>query len=186
MLAAFEEYEKTEIIHGFAYQRAPAIINHVRIRGNIEHIFATYLKGKRCEMFFEFDVILDEENTFIPDVIINCDPSKVHQDGIHGAPDLVVEILSRSTLKRDRTVKKDAYEKAGVKEYWIVSPNDKTIEIYRLQDGKFYLDKAVGVVPDWEMKRMTEQEKAEVEFSFKVSLYDDFVVQVEDVFEGVE
>ena len=55
-----------------------------------------------------------------------------------------------------------------------------------LQDGNFYLDKAVGVVPDWEMKRLTEQERAEVGFSFKVSLYDDFVVQVEDVFEDVE
>ena len=185
MLADFEEYDRTEVIDGVEYQMSPPNMSHVVIRGNIESIFRQYLKGKRCKVFSEFDVILDEENTFIPDVIINCDPSKVHQDGIHGAPDLAVEILSRSTLKRDRTVKKDAYEKAGVKEYWIVSPNDKTIEIYRLQDGKFYLDKAVGVVPDWEMKRMTEQERAEVEFSFKVSLYDDFVVQVEDVFEDV-
>lgn len=180
-----DEKRKYEIIGGTAYMMGRQNANHARIARNLSTILGNYLKGKRCEMFFEFDVILDEENTFIPDVIINCDPGKVHQDGIHGAPDLVVEILSRSTLKRDRTVKKDAYEKAGVKEYWIVSPNDKTIEIYRLQDGKFYLDKAVGVVPDWEMKRLTEQERAEVEFSFKVSLYDDFVVQVEDVFEDV-
>ncbi|MBR0284232.1 MAG: Uma2 family endonuclease, partial [Selenomonadaceae bacterium] len=144
MLVDFEEYDRTEVIDGVEYQMSPPNMSHVVIRGNIESIFRQYLKGKRCKVFSEFDVILDEENTFIPDVIINCDASKVHQDGIHGAPELVVEILSRSTLKRDRTVKKDAYEKAGVKEYWIVSPNDKTIEIYRLQDGKFYLDKAVG------------------------------------------
>ena len=180
------EERKYEVIGGTAYMMGRQNADHASVSRNISGIFYTYLKGKRCKVFSEFDVILDEENTFIPDVIINCDASKVHQDGIHGAPDLVVEILSRSTLKRDRTVKKDAYEKAGVKEYWIVSPNDKTIEVYRLQNGKFYLDKAVGVVPDWEMKRLTEQERAEVEFSFKVSLYDDFFVQVEDVFEGVE
>ena len=186
MLAECEEYEKTEIIHGVEYQMAPARINHVRIRGNIDHIFAAYLKGKRCEAFSEAGVFLESNDLLIPDVVIVCDKSKIHYDGIHGAPDLVVEILSPSTGTIDKTTKKDIYESIGVKEYWIVDPKAQSIEVYKLKDNRFYLDEMYHALNQIEWDAMPEKDRQKMKLSLKVSLYDDLDIPLKDIFAGVE
>ena len=118
--------------------------------------------------------------------MIICDPEKIEDDGIHGTPDLVVEILSPSTARKDRNEKYFIYEKYGVKEYWIVSPGDKSVEVYLLKDGKFVLDDVYPIYKDYEWDKLTDEEKAEVKFSIKVSLYDDFEVSLADIFEDVK
>lgn len=72
-----------------------------------------------------------------PDLIVVCDENKITDKNIIGAPDLVVEVLSPSTAKNDRLIKFNSYEKAGVKEYWIVDPYNQTIEVYLLENGAF-------------------------------------------------
>ena len=72
---------------------------------------------------------------FVPDFMVVCDREKIKADGVHSAPDLVLEVLSPSTAKNDKGYKKSVYESSGVPEYWIVSPKEKSIEVYLLQDG---------------------------------------------------
>lgn len=177
----------TEIINGQEVLMSPRpALTHSAVAGNIHAIFRRFLRGKRCKTFIEPDVFLDENNNFVPDVLIVCDRDKMKGDGIYGAPDLVVEVLSPSTATRDRGIKKDAYEKAGVQEYWIVDPVSKSIDVYHLKDEKFILDHVYTVYPDWEWERMTEDQRAAARLTVKVSLYDDLFVDVREVFEDID
>ena len=117
--------------------------------------------------------------------MIVCDPDKIKSDGVHGAPDLVVEVLSPSTVKNDRAHKKDVYERCGVREYWIVNPADKTVEQYFLQNGKFSLYETYAILPDWMLAKMKPEEREGVAQSFKCSLYDDLAISLEDIFARV-
>ena len=95
----------------------------------------------------------------------------------------MAEILSPSTRKRDITVKKDIYERSGVKEYWIISPKDEAIEVYRLNEqGAFYLDNVYTRFTESEWERLRDEEKAEQNLSLKISLYDDLEIQLDDIF----
>ena len=185
-LAYAEEYDE-EIINGRVVLMSPRpAIDHIRVAGNIYNIFSNFLKGRKCEAFPDgTELHLDEENVFIPDAMIVCNPDIVRKRGIFGAPDLVVEVLSPSTTKNDIGEKKAVYEKHGVKEYWIVSPVARSIEVYLLQDGKFHLDEVYHGYQDGELDWMKEEERAKIAFSLKVSLYDDFVISVKDIFARV-
>jgi Uma2 family endonuclease len=120
--------------------RCPNIL-HNEIFGNIGVQFHNFLKEikKSDDVFFKTEVELQTNmNVFIPDVAIVCDPEKIaNGQRVEGAPDLVVEVLSPSTALRDMTLKKEVYEKYGVKEYWIVSPDEKAVQIFILKDGQF-------------------------------------------------
>jgi len=97
--------------------------------------------GKGKVFIAPFDVYLDEENAYQPDLVVVLKDSRarVEERGIFGAPDVVVEILSPSTAYYDLTEKKDVYERVGVKEYWIVDPKRKTFEIYSNSEEGFKL-----------------------------------------------
>ena len=137
-----------------------------------------YLKGKPCEAFSDgTDVFLTDEDRVIPDVMIICNKDIIEKDGIHGAPDLVVEVLSPSSAKNDRGYKKDLYERSGVKEYWIVDPNTHSIESYLINDGKYRL---FGLFPA--SLPFTEKELAEIKKEIPVSLYSDFTIPLEEIF----
>ncbi|MBQ7514788.1 MAG: Uma2 family endonuclease [Schwartzia sp.] len=174
----------TEIIDGQEVAMSPRpALEHSHIILNLARIFSIYLRGKRCKAFVEPELILDEKNHFAPDLAIVCDKSKMKANGIYGAPDLVVEVLSPATMTRDKGIKKATYEAAGVREYWIVSPLEKSIEVYHLKEGRFQLDGVYCVFPEWEWERMSEDERAAARLSVKVSLYDDLLVDVREVFE---
>lgn len=185
---AYKDELPTEKIDGKIVMMSPRpAVSHNTIVLNIASIFHRFLKGKRCRAFTDgVDVHLDENNTIIPDVMIVCDRSKIHPDGIYGAPDLVVEVTSPSTARRDFTVKLKAYERAGVREYWLVNPIGKQIEVYLLHDKKFELDNVYTVHPDWEWAQMTEEERAEAQLTVKVSLYEDLYVDIREVFENID
>lgn len=186
-LAYQEEYISTELINGQVVLMSPSpAINHNRVKGNIYNLFKNHLRGRSCEAFTDStDVYLTEKDCFIPDVMIVCDADKIKKDGVHGAPDLVVEVLSPSTMKRDRTYKKEVYAKCGVKEYWLVDTNNKTVEQYLLQDGQLVLHEIYTVFPDFMLEKMSEEERAGLITEFKCSLYDDLLIKLEDVFERV-
>ena len=184
---AYQDAFPEELINGKVVAMSPAATNHNRISGRIFSIFDHYLSGKKCEPFADGEnLFLSEKNHFIPDVMIVCDPDKIKSDGVHGAPDLVVEVLSPSTAKNDKGYKKEAYAAAGVKEYWIVSPNDKLLEQYLLKDGQFILHDVYVIHPDYELAKMTEEERAALVTEFKCSLYDDLLISLEDVFRRVK
>jgi len=184
-LAYKEEYNDHEIINGEIYMMSRPNTDHMQVEGNIYSAFKNYLKGRSCRPFNETDVFLDKNNNVVPDVMIVCNPEIIKKQGIYGTPDLMVEILSPSTARKDKMEKFKLYEKYGVKEYWIVSPEMKSVEVYLLNDGKFELNGVYIIYPDYEWDRLTEQKKAEVQFEIKISLYEDFIVRLEDIFENV-
>lgn len=95
--------------------------------------------------FAPYDVYLGKRNVFQPDIlfIANHHLSNIQNDGLHGAPDLIIEILSPSTAKYDLEEKKDMYEQYGVQEYWIVDPSNKQVWGYQLID-KYYKELSTG------------------------------------------
>lgn len=184
----YKEEPRYEIINGQTVMMSPSpALNHTRVSRNIDRLFGRYLEGKRCEAFPDgVDVHLDDKNTVIPDAMIICNKDIIKKDGIYGAPDLVVEVLSPSTGKKDKGYKKSLYERHGVKEYWIVDPISKSIEVYLLKDSKYDLDNVYTIYPDWQWEKMTDEEKAEAALVLKVSLYDDFAISLYDIFKNVD
>ena len=172
-LAYQEEYSdprREELLDGQVVQMAPSPnVNHNSISSNIFRIFDRYLGRKRCKPFMDgTDVYLTENDVFVPDMMVVCDRSKIRWNGVH---DLVVEVLSLGTAKRDRGYKKDMYEKCGVREYWIVSPKEKTVEVYLLEDGHFRLDGAYSLVPEEILRELKEKDRKNIISQFKCSLY---------------
>ena len=183
-----DERENYELINGEVYMMSRPSVKHWRISNNIIRKFEKYLRGKTCEAFGEVDVHLSADTNVVPDAMIVCNPDIVEDDGIHGVPDLIVEILSPSTARKDRMVKFRLYERCGVKEYWIVNPRERSVEVYLSIDEHFELDGVYQFFTEAEYKRLTDREKSEAEAQqkIKVSLYDDFIVDVKDVFEDVD
>ena len=177
---------REELIGGTWVAMAPAVTDHNRIKLNISSLFWSYLGDRECEVLPDGEaVFLTDNDYFIPDVMVVCDPDKVRKDGVHGAPDLVAEVLSPGTAKRDRGYKKDVYERSGVKEYWLLDPAGKSLEQYLLRDGKYHLENVYTIYPEWMKKRMKPQELAAIQTEFKCSLYDDLTIRLEDIFRRV-
>ena len=182
-MGVLADYQKSELIDGVVYDMSPANTKHIFIQGNIFNLIRNFLRGKRCKVMFEAEVRFDEKNHFIPDIAIVCDPHKIKSSYIDGAPDFVAEVLSRSTKKRDITVKLKTYEKYGVREYWVVDPKAESIDVYLLKDGKFELDETYHNVSEEELAELSEEDRAKERLSLKLSLYDELEIQVKDVFE---
>ena len=123
---AYQEERREEIIGGKVVMMSPRpSFNHNQVSYNISRLFGNYLYEKKCTPIADgMDLYLDEDNQFVPDFMVVCDPDKIKSDGVHGAPDLVVEVLSPSTARNDRTHKKETYANCGVREYWIIHPED--------------------------------------------------------------
>ncbi len=181
---AYQEERREELIGGKVVAMSPRpSFNHNRVAFNIAVLFDNYLKGKKCTPFSDgTDLYLTEDDRFIPDVMIVCDPDKIKSNGVHGAPDLVVEVLSPSTMRNDKTHKKDVYARCGVREYWIVSPEEKSVEVYRADGGELVLHDIFALHPDWQLAQMSEEERAAVATHFQCSLFDDFDISLEDIF----
>ncbi len=138
------EKEHAEIINGEVFMMAPPSRMHQEISTELVRQLANFLEGKRCKVYpapfgvrlFEVDGDTpDDVDTMVePDISVVCDKSKLDDHGCKGAPDMVVEVLSPSTQRHDRLVKLGLYQRAGVREYWIVNPEDRTVQVM-LQDG---------------------------------------------------
>ena len=180
---AYQEERREELINGEIVMMAPASTNHTFTTGNIYGIFWNYLKGRKCTPIADGSTVyLTDNDHFVPDFMVVCDPDKIKSDGVYGAPDLVVEVLSPSTMRNDRKRKKDVYAKCGVREYWLVSPGDKFVEVYRADGTGFILHDIYALLPNWQLARMSDEERAAVVTHFKCSLFDDLDISLEDVF----
>ncbi|MCL2349982.1 MAG: Uma2 family endonuclease [Defluviitaleaceae bacterium] len=174
-----------EILDGIIYPMARPGAGHIDVAYNISSIFKNYLKTKLCRAYIEPYVYFEKDDQVIPDVAIICDLERWEGYKYCGVPALVVEILSRSTSKRDKGYKKDLYERHGVQEYWIVEVASQTIEVYLLKDDKYILSNVYAELKDWEIESLSEKEREKFSLTFKVHLYDDFVIDVREVFEDV-
>ena len=179
---AYREDVREEVIGGETVMMAPALSNHNRIARNLTRIFDTYLRNKTCEYFPDGEgLFLSEEEEYIPDGMVVCDPEKVNYRGVFGPPDLVIEILSRATAKFDRGHKMEVYARYGVSEYWIIDPVRLTVEQYFLKDGSFLLQNRYGKAASAGAEQRTTEASA-----FRCSLYDDLIISLEDVFARVK
>jgi len=139
--------ERVELIKGKVFKMSPAPnFMHQELVGRFYLQLANHLHGNSCKvMLSPFDVRFPRKTkndqdiitVLQPDLCVVCDISKLDERGCLGAPDVVIEILSRATTKRDLKFKYEVYEEAGVKEYWVVSPGEQTLTIYTNIDGKF-------------------------------------------------
>ena len=146
--------ERWELIDGVAYNMSPAPTTpHQGIGLTIASELRAFLKGKPCQVFIApCDVFFprvreqdeDSVDTVVqPDVLVVCDPGKILTKGIWGAPDLVVEILSPSTSKKDLREKFDLYERSGVREYWVIEPRARWLQVHRLAEGRYASDRSL-------------------------------------------
>jgi Uma2 family endonuclease len=136
-----------ELIDGVAYAMAPAPArSHQEMLGGIFSQVHAALEGRRCRAYIApFDVRLphrdeadDDIDTVVqPDLSVVCDRDKLDARGCRGAPDWIVEVLSPTTAGHDMIVKRRLYERAGVREYWLVHPTDRVVTVYTLRDGAY-------------------------------------------------
>jgi Uma2 family endonuclease len=140
--------ERLELIKGYIFKMSPAPAEiHQRISAIVGNEIYNYFKGKPCNVYTApFDVRLvrksasDKEIITVvqPDICVICDLSKIDKKGCIGAPDIIVEILSPGNNKTELKNKYEVYEEAGVKEYWIIQPSEKTFFRYILNEkGQF-------------------------------------------------
>lgn len=172
----WDDGERWELIDGIAYNMTPAPSRfHQRVSGQLFLQFGNFLSNSSYEVYSApFDVRLpegDEADEAIstvvqPDISVVCDPSKLDNKGCKGSPDLVVEILSPATARKDLKEKFIRYERAGVREYWIADPSGKTVTVFKRTDaGLFGRPDVYG-----------EEER------IKVSIFEDLEIDLQPVF----
>ena len=173
----YPEDERWEIFDGVPYMQAAPTPIHQEISMELSKQIAVYLTDKTCKIYpAPFCVRLtqgvyeenekDVKNIVEPDISIICDQSKIDDKGCNGAPDMIIEIISPSSIKRDRFIKFNLYEKAGVKEYWIVEPDQKLVSVFLLErNGRF-----------------SRPEMYTEEDSIKVSIFPELIIDLSAVF----
>jgi len=178
-MPAFEEV-RTETLNNFIVNMSPRpLINHNRVTRNIQNIFFNFLEDNTCEVFPDgTEINLTEKDRFLPDVSVVCNPSIIKRNAIFGAPDLVVEVLSPRTEKRDRGYKKNVYEAAGVKEYWLVDVDKRTVEIYELVNRRYELHNIYGLYPNY----LEEEKDEDMPTEFHSLIFPDLTISLEKVF----
>lgn len=139
--------EMVELIKGKLYILSPAPAErHQRLVTNLTIEIGSHFKGKACRVYVApFDVRLvktgvddgDVSTVVQPDICVICNAHKIDEKGCAGAPDLIVEILSPASSKKDLNEKFNLYEENGVQEYWVVFPDSNVINQYVLTDGVY-------------------------------------------------
>ncbi|MBR5361222.1 MAG: Uma2 family endonuclease [Lachnospiraceae bacterium] len=163
-IMALPDRVRAELIDGEMYMMAPPKLIHQKIIVKLTMDIANYIenKGGDCEVIpapFGVFINKDDENYVEPDISVICDKSKLDEEGCHGAPDWIVEVVSPTSRKMDCLIKLNKYRTAGVREYWIVDPQTQKVRVY------FF----------------PEKEEKEYGFSdmIKVRIYDDLNISME-------
>ncbi len=181
---AESERRKDEKINGIIYDMSPSPgYRHCIVNGNIYRIIGNGLKNSMCFASMEnldFKYHPEENDDYVcPDIMIVCDRKHLKGSAYGGTPRFIAETLSNATAKRDRTEKKDIYEKAGVEEYWIVSPQG-SVEIYYLESGKYILEQNYMLQNDKE----DEDYNGETEICLKA--FPQIKMTLGEIFEGLD
>ena len=132
--------ERYELIDGELFLMASPLRVHQEIIIELLRQFSNFLRGKSCKVYCApFAVYLNDDNytKVEPDIVVICDKLKLTDQGCSGAPDLIIEILSPSSLRHDKITKYNKYLNAGVREYWIIDPKGKLASVYLLENGEY-------------------------------------------------
>ena len=180
-------YPSYEIIGGKKLMAPAPNPTHGRVIGRLYMYISNHLDENESGYVFSdnTDVHFPDGTLLKPDLSVVLEKNSAIIDwfrGIFGVPDMVVEVLSKSTRKNDLTIKKDIYEAQGVGEYWIIDPYMKAISVYLLRDGKFFLDDDYILFDDKEFELLTDAEKAEVKHEVPVSILDGLKIPLKYVF----
>lgn len=172
---------RKEKIDGVIYDMSPRPhYHHGAINGNIFCAIKNALKGSLCLVYMEnieYHYNPKTDDYVEPDIIICCDRKELIGGAYYGIPKFVVETLSPSTMKRDRGIKKDVYERCGVSEYWIVSPREQSLEIYYLKDGKYEIQEAYALEEDEKVEEYNANLPVTLrEFPISMTLSDIFTI----------
>lgn len=182
-----ELYQSYEIIGGEEFMSPAANLDHSGIIMRLGMIIGTHLSNNKSGYVYpdDVDVHFSDGSLYKPDLVVVLKSNEkilAGQKNIYGAPDMVVEVLSHSTRKKDLTIKKDTYEAQGVREYWIVDPRAKSVMVYLLKDGKYFLDEVYILMNEDDLKLLDEDEKADVKHEVPVSILEGLTVPLEFVF----
>ena len=185
-----ELYRSYEIIGGKKFMAHAPNPTHGGVIGRLYMFIGNYLDENDSGYVFgdNTDVYFPDGTLLKPDLSVVTEKNSAVIDwlkGINGVPDMVVEVLSKSTKKKDLTIKKDIYEAQGVKEYWIVDPYMKAISVYLLRDGKYFLDDEYILFDAEDLDLLTEEEKAEVKHEVPVSILDGLNIPLKYIFKWV-
>ncbi|MBU1752413.1 Uma2 family endonuclease [bacterium] len=173
----WSDEERWELIDGVAYNMSPAPLRrHQKIVGELHRQISNYLIDKSCQVYVApFDVRLPEsdesdeeiETVVQPDIVVVCERNKLDDKGCKGSPDIVIEILSPYTAKKDFVTKYHLYERHKVKQYWIFDPDTKEVSIFKLNNNDKY----------------GEPEDYKKEDTIKVDIFKDLEIDLRAIFE---
>lgn len=143
----FPEDECWELIDGIPYMQAEPSRTHQYIADQLVRQLLNFLDGKPCRAYSRYPIWPEgkprnknAKGYLVPDILVNCDPSKEHEYGMIGAPDLVIKILSPPTAGADKITKFNKYQSLGIKEYWIIEPEYQLVDVYTLtEDGLYHM-----------------------------------------------
>ena len=180
-------YPSYEIIGGEKFMAPAANLDHSGIIMRLGMIIGTHLSNNKSGYVYpdDVDVHFSDGSLYKPDLVVVLKSNEkilAGRKNIYGAPDMVVEVLSHSTRKKDLTIKKDTYEAHGVREYWIIDPRAKSVTVYLLQDGKYFLDDVYTLFSEKDLELLDEEEKAEVKYEVPVSILDGLTIPIEFIF----
>lgn len=154
--------KRAELINGQIYYMAPPSRTHQKLSMFLSNEISAYIreKGGDCEIYAApFAVFLNDDglNYVEPDISVICDVTKLDEKGCHGAPDLVIEIVSPASRKMDYYKKLFQYRTAGVREYWVVDPDRRIVTVYSFEQDnmeEYSFDKKipVGIYEDFFVK----------------------------------
>ena len=139
---SWDDDKRRELIDGIPHAMSAPTIRHQEVSSSLHNLLYNFLKGKPCKVFAApVDVRLNadsyDDTVVQPDILVVCDRSKLNDRCCVGAPDLVAEILSPSTLVLDKITKHRLYLRTSVREYWIVDPEGKTVSVNILKNGEY-------------------------------------------------
>lgn len=128
---------RAEVIDGQIFYMASPYVIHQELVGELHFILKKHVKEGECKVLISpvgVRLNSDKRTEVQPDIIVACDKEKLKPEACYGAPDLIIEIASKSTQSRDYGIKMLKYRTAGVKEYWIVDPKKRTVMVYWFED----------------------------------------------------
>jgi Uma2 family endonuclease len=134
-----DDGKRYELVQGDLYVTPSPSPAHQRVSRRLQRQLEDYFEDHSIGEVFDapIDLILTDQDVFVPDLVVVADPRRVSARGIEGPPPLVVEILSPSTRQVDQGVKARRYAELGVEHYWVVDPERKRLECHRLEHGTF-------------------------------------------------
>lgn len=190
MINEFLLHRPFEMIGGKKIMSPTANIGHGIIVSGLMTTIGLYARKNKIGYAFadNMDVHFPDGNLFRPDFTVICKEksdiiTKNFGGTIEGVPDMVCEVLSKSTRKNDLTIKKDIYESNGVREYWVIDPYTQTVSVYLLRAGKFEFADEYIYYDEKEFSLLDENERADVKFEVPVSIFPGFAVRLKDIFD---